>query len=43
LNAHREPAAVKHFNLRQLLEIVRAGSEGCQYSRFREMLEKMKR
>jgi len=43
LNTHREPAAVKHFNLRQLLEIVRAGSEGGQYSRFREMLEKMKR
>jgi len=41
LNAHREPAAVKHFNLRQLLEIVRAGNEDLQYARFRETLEAM--
>ena len=39
LNAHSEPTTLKHFNLRQLLEIVRAGKEDCQYARFRESLE----
>ena len=41
LSDRREPAAVKHFNLRQLLEIVRAGNEDLQYARFRETLEAM--
>lgn len=39
LNAHREAPNLKHFNLRRLLEIVRAGNEDLQYARFRETLE----
>ena len=41
LDAHREPEVVKHFNLRHLLEIVRAGNEDLRYARFRETLEAM--
>ena len=41
LNAHREATILKYFNLRQLLEIVRAGNEDRQYARFREALEEI--
>jgi hypothetical protein len=41
LNTHRAPATVRHFNLRRLLEIVRAGSESRQYARFQEALEEL--
>jgi len=41
LNTHREPAIVKHFHLRILLELVRLEDENAQLARFREMIEEI--
>ena len=41
LNVHREPATVKHFHLRRLLEIIRSGNADHQYAQFREALEEI--
>ena len=41
LNAHREATALKYFNLRRMLEIVRTGNADHPYARFREALEEM--
>lgn len=39
LNTHQEPAIVKRFHLRVLLELVRMGDEADQLAKFRELLE----
>jgi hypothetical protein len=41
LNAHQNPAILKTFHLRSLLELVRLGDEGIQFNRFRELLEEI--
>ena len=41
LNTHREPATLKHFHLRRLLEIIRAGNADHQYAQFREALKEI--
>lgn len=41
LNSHTEPAVVKHFHLRRLLELVRLGDKELQFARFREMLDEI--
>ena len=41
LNSRPNPAIVKTFHLRRLMELVRAGDEDRQFSRFREILEEV--
>ena len=41
LNTHREPATLKHFHLRRLLELVRLKNEPLLSSKFREMLDEI--
>ena len=41
LNTHSEPATLKHFHLRRLLELVRLKNEPHLFSKFREMLDEI--
>ena len=41
LKSHPDPAIVKTFHLCRLLELVRLGTEGLQFARFREMLDEI--
>ena len=41
LQSRRDPAIVKTFHLRRLLELVRLQTEGLQFARFREMLDEI--
>jgi len=42
LNANQEPEIIEHFNLRQLLEIVRLKDEKAQFERFQEMISEVR-
>jgi len=42
LNENQEPEVVKHFHLKRLLEIVRAGNEVQQLEKFRELFQAAK-
>jgi len=41
LQSRRDPAVVKTFHLRRLLELVRLQSDDLRFSRFREMLDEI--